>query len=191
MGSEVCNTSSPGLSLAGETDGSESLARFLTDEENENVSAGAMPVEEQQVYWNYGHKWIDSAYVGRTFVLYRAGRNKDQAEIVNLFDVTYFRIDPQHGGRVKLVNKKTGEEMEVGFTPKRLFNYSVFVHVPGKQVVRLDRLMNDDGTIGLERIYFGLVFKTRNAPRFHNKGNMYITTPRDFRERFGVDPLAT
>lgn len=191
MAAEVCNTPHPDRWLVGDVNWGDHLARFLTDEENEDASVGAMPVEEQQVYWNYGHKWIDSAYVGRTFVLYRAGRNKDEAEIVNLFDVTFFRIDPQYGGRVKLVNKKTGEEMEVGFTPKRLFNYSVFVQVPGKQVVRLDRLQNDDGTIGLERISFGLVFKTRNAPRFHNKGNMYITTPRDFRDRFGVDPLTT
>lgn len=191
MVSELCNTPTPSPFVGWLLSGGEAMPRFLTDEENENISVGNMTVEDQQVYWNYGHKWIESAYVGRTFVLYRAGRSKEDFEIVNLFDVTFFRIDPQHGGRVKITNRKTGEEMEVGFTPKRLFNYSVFVHVPGKQVVRLDRLLSDDGVVDMERISFGLVFKTRNHPRFHNKGNMYITTPRDFKERFGVDPLGT
>lgn len=163
--------------------------RFLDDQESEAELVLQMPAQEQAVYRNYGHRWIDSAYIGRTFVLYRAGKHRGAAKVVTLIDVTEVSLTADAGMSCVLRDRNTGETQHVGHVPQRLFKYGVFVQFPVKVVLKWDAIQYDTHSPVVRRLQFALVIKTKNHPKWHNDGNTYIAIPRDFQAQFPQEEL--
>lgn len=139
-------------------------------------------------YANYGHKWIDTAYAGRKFVIYRAGRLRNEAEVIASVDVQAVWLSPE-GLRVSLVLDKTGEEITLDHVPRKLFRYAVFAWTPSHCVTRTQVTRYADGDLGVSSAS-GVVFKTRNKPEFHNQGNIYLQPLSSFRIRFPNTKIA-
>lgn len=161
---------------------------FLTEEQQAEYHVQQMG-EDEAVYRNYGHRFIESTYVGRVFVLYRALANQ-QAEVVTLVDVEDFSASPDEGSTMVLWNRKKEQRLVVGHTPVRLFQYSAFVFLPTKQVLKWVATIDKPNAKPTFRLDFGTVITQRNHPRFHNRGNIYVCTPSDYLERFGVNVLS-
>lgn len=154
---------------------------FLSDEEAESALVTLMPEEERAAFLNYGHRWVESAFVGRTFVVYRAGQGRREAEVLATYDVTNLAMDGT-GVSIELENRRSGERLVVDHTPRRLGRYGVFMQVPIKTLFKLNARRDESDLRWLQSI--GLLFKTKNKPDFHNKGNTYLCTLAEFSQKF-------
>lgn len=159
----------------------DSADEFLSDQEAEAALARRMHAEDQGPYSNYGHRWMEAAFVGRTFVVYRAGRGRREAEELALFDVVSLGMDSE-GLCVELKNRRTGDMQAVRHVPQRLGRYGVFAQVPLKSVLKWAARQTGDSLTWLMSV--GLMLKTRNKPEFHNPGNIYVCTLAEYTQRF-------
>lgn len=156
---------------------------FLSDSEVEATLASYMIPADQGPYNAYGHRWVESAFIGRTFVIYRAGRNKQDAERLATIDVEDINLDTE-GVCLTLKNRGSTDRIEVRHVPTRLFRYAVFVQVPPKTVLKWNAQRGDNGRPARWLLSVGLLIKTRNNAEFHNKDNIYCCTLAEFEQRF-------
>lgn len=156
---------------------------WLSDEEADAALIRLMEPDDQGPYGNYGHRFLDSAFVGRSFAIYRAGKTKTDAELLAVFDVTDLGFD-EDGLFVRLRNRYTKTDIDVGHVPTRLGRYAVFAQVPAKNMMR--RTARRGGTGEIEwTTDIGFMLKVRNSPDFHNAGNIYAANIGDFVAKFG------
>lgn len=156
---------------------------FLSDQEVESALVGRMHAEAQGPYNNYGHRWMEAAFVGRTFVVYRAGRGRREAEELAVFDVKSIGMDAE-GLCVEVQNRRTGDMQAIRHVPQRLGRYSVFVQVPPKSILKLEAQRADNARSLTWLMSIGLMLKTRNKPEFHNPGNIYACTLAEYEQKF-------
>lgn len=156
---------------------------FVSDSEVESILASYMLPTDQGPYNAYGHRWVEAAFIGRTFVIYRAGRTKAEAERLALIDVEDITLDDE-GLCVALKNRNTEELIHIRHVPTRLFRYAVFVQVPPKTVLKWNAQRGDNGRPASWLMSVGLLLKTRNNADFHNKDNIYCCTLAEFEQRF-------
>lgn len=135
---------------------------------------------------------VEGAFVDRIFVIYKprgfdgAGAHRDP-EVLTQVKVTAFSVDAFLGGSIRIEDLTTHEVMTVGYIPKRLFSYDVFISVPPRQRVNWDAAMIEGQ---LRRsMSFGLLFKTKSKADFYSFGSTSAETPANFRALFPASTL--
>lgn len=161
---------------------------YLSDAENLNDLVGRMPEEDRAVFSSFGHMRVESGFVGRLFVVYRAtGLNVDKThknpEILTTVRLGQFQCDSKNGASVVLTDNVTGQTMTVGHTPARLFHYPIFVAIPPHARLRWDARPKGDGEM-TRTLAHSMLIKARNRSDFYSMGNTYCETPNDFRALF-------
>lgn len=130
---------------------------------------------------------VEPAFVDRIFIIYKpTGLTKEgdhrPPEILTQVKVLSFRADDRRGSEVDLEDLTTNEVMTVGYIPRRLFNYDVFLSVAPRQ------RLNWDATLFQGRVRrhlsFMMMFKVRSASDNYSHGCTGVETPVKFRELY-------
>lgn len=162
---------------------------WIRDEEVDAALVQQMAPEDQGPFNNYGHRFLESAFIGRSFVVYRACKRRNEAEQVAVFDVIDLGLDAD-GLFVRMRNRHTKTELDIGHVPTRLGRYSVFAQIPAKNMMRRAARLGSDGKLEWTTD-LGILFKVRNNPDFHNAGNIYVANVGDYEAKFGPLDNAT
>lgn len=130
-----------------------------------------MDDDDQELYRELRFAKCTPTRVGEVFVLFEYSNGKP-VELDRL-RITNFTADPQRGVRIVMVSEIYGETVEIGFEPKRLFDYDVFVHSPLSPHLSW-QFASDTSDKGF--MVFPLVIKTRHKPSFQKRPGEYFDT---------------
>lgn len=143
-----------------------------------------MTSPDREVYQSFRHLRVEAAFLNRVYVVYRpTGLTRDkqhkQPEILGQVKVIGFSCDAREGCLMTLEDLTTGAIQQVGFIPKRLFGYDVFVAVPPFSRIRWDA-RPDNGAIR-RSMAFGILIKTRTKSDHYSMGAVMLESPKGFR----------
>jgi hypothetical protein len=96
-----------------------------------------MPDENQARFNNYGHFRVEAVFLDRVFIVYKptgltAGGAHKEPEILNLLKVVDFMVEPRNGATLVLREQNTSQELTLGYVPRRVFGYPIYMSVPAK-----------------------------------------------------------
>jgi hypothetical protein len=159
------------------------VGQFLNDDENLADLISQMPDDDRNKYVNYGHNRVEPAFVDRIFIVYQpsglnAARAHIEPTIITTIRVLDLSIDSSNGAMVRVRDEKFGDEQIIGYLPKRLFGYQIYVSVPPRLMLRWDA--HEANGRMYRSLSFALLIKTRNKAEFYSKGNTYVETPLKF-----------
>lgn len=146
-----------------------------------------MPVDEQKQYLNYGHRRIEATFVDRVFIIYRptglnAAKQHREPDIVTTVRIMDFMVDSTNGASSRLLDERSGAEMRIGYVPKKIFTYPIFVSIPARLTLKWDARKVGERT--LRSMSFALLVKTKNRSDFYSQGNVYAETPASFKKLY-------
>lgn len=164
-----------------------SSQNILSDKASEADLFSRMESPDRETFESFKNLKVEAAFIERIFVVYkptgllREGLHRDP-EVLTQVRITGFRADAKAGAEVDIEDLKTNEVMTVGYIPRRLFGYDVFVGVAHRQ------RLNWDATLlhGVIRrsMSFGILLKERSRPDYYSHGATSIETPAKFRALF-------
>lgn len=167
------------------------MSKFLTEGESMNALIALMTPEDAGSYQNYGHLKVEAAFDDRVFVVYQprgerfgaktVAEQKDPT-VISMIRVIGLTTDIRSGANVRLFDEASGTEMSVGYVPKKLFGYPIFVSLPTEMTLRLGSQIRENKVH--RSFQFALLIKTRNRSNFYSTGNFYMETPNNFRKLF-------
>lgn len=163
------------------------MAGYYNDADNLADLTGQMPSEERSIFDKFGHLRVESAFIGRLFIIYRpTGLNPDKThadpEILTTVRLQDFRCNSKDGSVAHVIDVMTGQSQEITHVPARLFHYPVYVSLPPFSKLRWDARMS--GGKVKRSLSYALLVKTRNRSDFYSLGNTYCETPNDFKALF-------
>lgn len=167
------------------------MSNFLNESETLDSLLAKMKPEDSAEYKRYGHLRREAAFEDRVFIVYqpRGVRSNyseitDQKEpiVLSTVRVTGLTTDIKNGAQVRLYNEATGSEMTVGYTPKKLFNYPIYISLPADMNLKLGGQRKGD-TVN-HSFTFVMLIKSRNRSDFYSVTNTYMETPDRFRKLF-------
>lgn len=154
---------------------------YLSEKENIDDLLGRMPEDEREKYARYGHHRIMSAFVNRTFIVYRANGKNKMPEVLARLNVVDFQISPD-GAFAIVENMDTGLRETITYVPRRVFDFPVFLALPPVMDVRYDARIENSK---INRwVAFAVLAKTRNRADFYSSGNVYLETPNNFKRLY-------
>lgn len=167
------------------------MGKFISESENLASLVSKMGVNNAQEYKSYGHLRIEAAFDDRVFIVYqprgpRPGRPlTDQKEptVLSTVRVTGLSTDIRNGATARLYDEASGAEMTVGYVPKKLFNYPIFIALPSDMSLKLGGQKREDNSIH-HSFTFAFLLKTRNRSDFYSTSNIYVETPEKFLKLF-------
>jgi hypothetical protein len=131
---------------------------------------------------------VEAVFLDRVFIVYKstgltAGGAHKEPKILNLVKVVDFMVEPRNGATLVLREQNTNQELTLGYVPRRVFGYPIYMSVPSKLTLRWDGRLLRDGRVW-RSLSFAVLVKTKNKSDFYSKGNMYIETPNRFRQLY-------
>lgn len=160
---------------------------YLGDKESLEDLESRMMSPDREIYKGYRHLRVESAFIGRIYVIYKpTGLNAEKThkapEVVGQIKVTGFTCEARRGCEMVIEDLGTGATCNVGFIPQRLFNYDVFVAVPPFQRLRWDGRPSEGGI--RRSMAFGILLKTRTRSDFYSAGATMVESPKGFRNLY-------
>lgn len=159
----------------------------LTEEHSLLDLVSRMPSPDREQYEEFRSLKVDVAFANRIFVVYRptglnADRTHRQPEILTQIKVHEFRATSKNGAEVDVEDLTTHQVMTLGYIPKRLFNYDLFVSVAPRQRLQWDATLFKG--VVRRSLSFMLMSKVRNRADYYSAGVTCFETPAKFRELF-------
>ncbi|MDI1360638.1 hypothetical protein [Methylotenera sp.] len=164
----------------------------LTTGQTLELLVAQMPPEEAKTFESYGHLRRESAYNDCIFIVYqprglRYGA-KDVSEqkepkVLSTIKVVSITQDRDKKASLRLLDESTGTEMIVGYMPKKLFGFPIYISLPADMF-----LMFGGSGSSQNYVQFAVLLKTRNRSSFYSEGNTYVESPRSFRKLFPSTP---
>lgn len=160
---------------------------FLSDSASQDDLFLRMESPDREEFAAYKSLKMAGAFLDRIFIVYRNTDVAQEPKILTQVRVTAFRTDARLGSEVEIEDLRTHEVLTVGYIPKRLFNYDIFVGVANRQRVNWDASL----VHGVVRrsMSFGLLLKERSRSGNYSVGTTAIETPVGFRALFPEAPL--
>lgn len=152
---------------------------FLPHREHFDLLVEGLSIEDRRVYNTTRHAREETAYRGRTFIIYRmTGRH--QHVVLDQLTVRDFECDEELGASTAIRNS-AGQEIEVRYSPTRLWNHPVFVHIPLHCKLRWSAVPSNinKGSLG-----FPLVIRTLSRFDLREKGVVYCETGVTYAKEF-------
>ncbi len=167
------------------------MSKFLSQKENLASLISKMSPDEAMEYSKFGHLRIESAFEDRVFIVYqprgpRAGRTlteQREPKVLTTVRVKSLTTDIRNGAQVRLFDEASGTEMTVGYVPKKLFGYPIFVSIPAEMNLKLGGQLREDETVS-HSFTFTFLIKSRNESSFYSTDNTYMETPVNFKRLF-------
>ena len=163
------------------------MSSYLSDDANLADLASRIKGDDRAVFNAYGHLRVEAAFNGRIFVVYKPtgldkSGNHNPPEILTTLKVTDFWAAHEMGAEVLIEDMGTGEELRITHTPKRVFNYDLFIQVPPIMKMRWGARLSE-GRI-TRSLAFALLIKSKNRSDFYSARNTYCETPNRFRDLY-------
>jgi len=157
---------------------------FLGDEDNLADLVARISGSDRETFNSFGHLRVEPAFHNRLFLLYRpAGINKqnrhNKPDVLTTVKVHELVGSSRDGMLMKVEDLRTGEFQQLGYIPKRLFDYDVFMSVPSSLRLRWDARQTAQGVA--RSMAFAVLIKTKNRSDFYSYGNLYCETPNRLR----------
>ena len=151
-----------------------------------------MPEADAAEYKAFKYLKIEVGFDNRVFVIYsprgpRSGRGLNEQKAPNVLaivKVTGFSSEIHSGASVRLFNETSGVEMTVGYTPKKLFNYPVYVSLPPSMHLKMGRQSEDHAA--KQSFTFTLLVKCKNKAENYTEENVYMETPINLKKLFPI-----
>lgn len=162
-------------------------SHFLSEQKSLEDLFSRMESPDREICASFKSKRIEAAFIDRVFVVYKpmglqtSGEHREP-EVLTQVRVTEFNVNSRTGAEVTLEDWRTGEEMKVGYIPKRLFNYDVFVSVAPYQ--RLNWEASIHNGIVRRSLCFGMLIRERSRPDYYSATVTNMETPGNFRALF-------
>lgn len=156
--------------------------KYLDDQENLANLEGQLGGEERRSLKLMQATRMEAAFLNRLFIVYRV-RSDRSPSVLTTLKMTDFWMTSNEGGRAVMEDLDTGEELEIGHIPTRLFDFDIFVQVPPIAKIRWDARLDDDSIVRRSLVYPLLIRTLSRSDRFE-AGHDYIETPKRFVERF-------
>lgn len=160
---------------------------FLSETKSLEDLISRMVSPDRETFQTYQSMRVEAAFLNRIFVVYRpqglqkSGEHREP-EILSQVRVADFQVNARTGAEVVLEDLTTHEVMSVGYIPKRLFGYDVFLSVAPRQRLNWDASLHNG--IVRRSLSFGMMIKERSRPDFYSYGCTSIETPANFRALF-------
>lgn len=160
---------------------------FLEEDENFLDLASRVARSDLEDYESFKSLKKESAFDGRIFVVYKPrgldARNRHRdPEILTTLRVLDFRAMSDHGAIVRIEDTTTGAVTELGYVPKRVFDYDLFMSVPPRMRLHWDARVVD-GVMKRSMSYI-LLIKTKNRSDWFSAGVTYCETQRKINDLF-------
>ena len=160
---------------------------YLNEEDSIADLQSRITGDDRDVFHNFGHLRIEAAFDRRLFIVYRPtgltreGNHRDP-EILTTLKVLSFSVDSVKGASCRIEDQTTGAQQVLGYVPRRVFHYNLFMAVPPSLKLRWDARVWEKG---IDRsLAYGLLIKTKNRSDYYSAGNTYVETPNRFRGLF-------
>jgi hypothetical protein len=160
-----------------------SSQQYLGEDQNLADLASRMQPDEREQYESFSHLRVDPGYIGRIYVLYKPtgltadGLHRDP-EVLGQVKIVDWYADAINGAAIVVEDMTTGQTLVVGHTPKRLFEYDVFIAVPPYQRLRFEA--RNVGRLVKRSLLFSVLIKTRVRSSFYSKGVSFCEAPKGF-----------
>ncbi len=164
-----------------------SRQRYLDSSESLDELVKRLPESDQAEWHKFGHLRVEPAFQDRLLAVYQACGKDHRGEqrapkIHSIVRVISFVARDDTGCVMRIENQETGETMEVGHIPRKLFGFPIFIAVPPLFTLRWD-LREHRGKM-LRSLSYLLFLKARNKAEFFSKGNYYAETPNHLRDLY-------
>lgn len=154
----------------------------LSMKEHRDHLGSLVYTEDQELYKTLKHSYLEGAFVGRVFVVYRAtgiiAGKPNPPQILGYIKVTDFESSPDYGSEVEIENLNTSERMWVGHIPNKLYNYDLFMSVP--VVLQTTYSANYEGDEVKNTLLFGVIIRALGRTEHCIDGATYALTPKRF-----------
>ena len=108
---------------------------YLSEEDSLADLDSRITGDDRDVFKNYGHLRIEPAFDNRLFLIYkptgltREGRHRDP-EILPTIKILRLDLNSREGAICTIADQSTGAKMDLGYIPRRVFHYNLFMAVP-------------------------------------------------------------
>lgn len=163
---------------------------YLSQEESLSDLIDRIPGRDRDVYRDFRSLRVEAAFDDRVFILFKPcgldERNQHRhPEILTTVRVLRFWCNSEDAC-VEVQDDNTGEVLQIGYVPVRLFGYDVFVSVPPRCQLRWDARYVE-GQVR-RSLSYPLLIKTKNLSTYYSAGVTYAETPNSFRALFPKVP---
>lgn len=164
------------------TENNLSSQKLLSGEASLDDLFSRMESPDREAFESLRNLRVEAAFLDRFFIVYRTPVAGEKPEILTQMRVVGYRSDARTGSDVEIEDMTTKARMTVGYTPRRLFGYDIFVGVAPHQRVNWDAKVHK-GEI-YRSMSFGLLIKQQSKPEFQLPGQDAIETPAGLLAQF-------
>ena len=158
--------------------------RFIHPVDHFERLVDALPDDERTLFRKLSAIRVETAYAGRTFIVYRIDRYGD-VQVLDKLEVLDLEINEEVGGSTEVRSHMTGDTFVVGYTPERVPGQDVFMWMPLHQRVRFDAIPDrDDGDIVSHSVGFNLCVKVSSRIGPRERDTVHCETGAAFHREF-------
>lgn len=164
------------------------MNKYRTDEETFKHLKSRMRPGEADEFESYKHLKIESGFYDRVFVVYQPKGIKPgtveqlQPKVLSVVRVTGLVADLRSGASARLYDETSGTEMTIGYVPRKLFNYPIFISMPTNMHLKMGTQLQGDGV--RDSFTFALLVKCKNKSDFYTPESVYMETPANLKKLF-------
>jgi hypothetical protein len=165
------------------------MSKYRTDEETFASLKAKMKASDAEEYENFKHIKIEAGFDDRVFAVYQLQETKKETDpptpkILSIIRVTSFETDLRSGASVRLYDETSGIEMVVGYVPKKLFSYPIYISLPVNMLMRVGTQMQSGGV--RQTFTFAMLFKCKDKAERYTPENFYVETPANLKKLFPI-----
>lgn len=166
------------------------MGKYITEAETLDNLKSKMRPENALEFDSYKHLKIEAGFYDRVFIIYqprgsRHGQDitqQKEPKVLSIVRVVGFTADLQHGAQARLFDETSGSEMSVGYVPKKLFNYPIYVSIPAE--LKLTLSGQKTGKTVRDSFTFAILIKCQDKADQYTTTNTYMETPAKFKVLF-------
>ena len=152
---------------------------FLMPEDFSAYLADNIDDEDKETLATMRHTRIEPAYRNRKFIVYEmVNRLPEKLATLVVMD---FVCDDEDGCSTQIEWMETGEIITVGYSPTKVFDFPIYVHLPVNQKVRWSAKVEDPEDQSLS---FLMVVRTQTRRNLRERDAVYMEATKDFQKEF-------
>lgn len=167
--------------------------RRLDTQQNLEELIRHMPEDQREEWQTLGHTTTEAAFYNRKlYVIKTKGRSNNtgipkQPDVLGVVKVAAFSASLDAGCTMMLIDTRTSETMLADHTPRRLFDWPIYVSIPISQGVIWGCDIGPNGEVQ-RALMTGICWKQQSALKFVNRNNVSLTTANVYTKLFGPPP---
>lgn len=155
------------------------MGQFMTPGEHFDKLLATLTEEDLALYRGMRNTRPEAAYRNRSFVVYEIVQREPLiTATINILD---FVADDADGATCEVIDTSTRRTMTVGYTPVRLFDFPIFVHLPLHGKLRWSTIAEKPNQGSLA---FDIIIRCQSRNHLRERGVVYCESGINYAREF-------